>query len=446
MLELRQDELHSAFGDPVLGSIGFLNEIMSRYPDAISFAPGAPHLTFLDDLDVARHVDTWIAHQVARRALSREQARRLLYEYGPSRGLINELVADALRRDHGIDAGPDAVVVTVGAQEAMLLTLHALCARPGDLLAVVDPCFVGMRGAARLLNVGVVCVDETEDGVDVDALRTQCRAARSRGERIRALYVSPDYSNPSGSLTTLAARRRLLALAEQEDLLLLEDGAYGFTAPPGEEIPPLKALDTEGRVVHLGTFAKVCLPGTRVGYVVADQVIRTGDGGRRLLADELAVSKSMVTVNTSPICQAVVGGMLLEHGGSLKALAQRKSELYRRNLALLLDALERHLSPGAGKPPGVSWSRPAGGFFVTMRLPVSADAALLETSASDHGVLWTPMSPFYASGKGDNELRLSCSYLEPDRIEEGVARLAVFLRKEVASRRPSGTGPAPPCR
>ncbi|MFE7754013.1 PLP-dependent aminotransferase family protein [Streptomyces sp. NPDC057418] len=446
MLELQQSDLHSAFGDPVLGSISFLNEIMSRYPDAISFAPGAPHLAFLDDLDVARHVDTWIAHQVAERALSREQARSLLYEYGPSRGLINELVADALRRDHGIEAGPDAVVVTVGAQEAMLLTLHALCARPGDLLAVVDPCFVGIRGAARLLNVPVVCVDEAEDGVDVDALRAQCRAARSQGGRIRALYVSPDYSNPSGSLTSLTARRRLLALAEQEDLLLLEDGAYGFTAPPGEEIPPLKALDTEGRVVYLGTFAKVCLPGTRVGYVVADQAIRTDDGSQRLLADELAVSKSMVTVNTSPICQAVVGGMLLEHGGSLKALAQRKSELYRRNLALLLDALDRHLPPEAGQAPGVSWSRPAGGFFVRMRLPMSADTALLETSASQHGVLWTPMSHFYASGKGDNELRLSCSYLEPDRIEEGTARLAGFLRQEVASGRPSGTGPAPPCR
>ncbi|CAL9329394.1 (S)-3,5-dihydroxyphenylglycine transaminase [Streptomyces sp. enrichment culture] len=446
MFELRQGELHSAFGDPVLGSISFLNEIMSRYPDAISFAPGAPHLAFLDDLDVSRHVGTWIAHQVAERSLSRDQARRLLYEYGPSRGLINELVADALRRDHGIDAGPEAVVVTVGAQEAMLLTVHALCARPGDRLAVVDPCFVGMRGAARLLNVDVVSVDETEDGVDIDALREQCRAARSQGERIRAVYLSPDYSNPSGSLTSLAARRRLLALAEQEDLLLLEDGAYGFTAPPGEEIPPLKALDTEGRVVHLGTFAKVCLPGARVGYVIADQVIRTGDGGRRLLADELAVSKSMVTVNTSPICQAVVGGMLLEHGGSLKALAQRKSELYRRNLALLLDALDRHLSPDAGLPPGVSWSRPAGGFFVRMRLPVPADAALLEIAASEHGILWTPMSQFYASGRGDNELRLSCSYLEPDRIEEGVARLAGFLRKEAASGRPSGTRPGPPCR
>ncbi|MEU5716253.1 PLP-dependent aminotransferase family protein [Streptomyces sp. NPDC020403] len=446
MLELRQSDLHGAFGDPVLGSISFLNEIMSRYPDAISFAPGAPHLAFLDDLDVARHVDTWVAHQVAERSLSREQARSLLYEYGPSRGLINELVADALRRDHGIEAGADAVVVTVGAQEAMVLTLHALCSRPGDLLAVVDPCFVGMRGAARLLDVPVVCVDEAEDGVDVDALRAQCRAARSRGGRIRALYISPDYSNPSGSLTSLAARRRLLDLAGQEDLLLLEDGAYGFTAPPGQEIPPLKALDAEGRVVYLGTFAKVCLPGTRVGYVVADQVIRTGDGSRRLLADELAVSKSMVTVNTSPICQAVVGGMLLEHGGSLKALAQRKSELYRRNLALLLDALDRHLPPESGPAPGVSWSRPAGGFFVRMRLPVPADTALLETSASEHGVLWTPMSHFYASGKGDNELRLSCSYLEPDRIEEGTARLAGFLRKEVASGRPGGAGTAPPCR
>ncbi|MFB7274192.1 PLP-dependent aminotransferase family protein [Streptomyces sp. NPDC056244] len=445
MLELERDTLHASLGDPVLGSISFLNEIMAQFPDAISFAPGAPNLTFLDEFDVAHHVDKWLVHAAAQRSLSAEQARRLLYEYGPSRGLINDLVAEALHRDHSIEVGPEAVVITVGAQEAMILSLHALCGREGDLLAVVDPCFVGIRGAARLLDIGVVAVDEAGDGIDFEGLQAQCRAARSRGERIRVLYVAPDYSNPSGSLMSLAARRRLLDLAERENLLLLEDGAYGFTAAPGMGLPPLKALDRDGRVVHLGTFAKVCLPGARVGYVVADQLIRTGDGSRRLLADELAVSKSVVTVNTSPICQALIGGMLLEHGGSLTALAHRKSELYQANLSLLLDALDRHLSPETEPPPGVTWSRPAGGFFVRMRLPVPADAALLATSASEYGVLWTPMSQFYGSGKGDNELRLSCSYLDADRIEEGVARLAGFLRHEVAPGPASGTRHGRPC-
>ncbi|GDY51935.1 hypothetical protein SVIO_025580 [Streptomyces violaceusniger] len=194
-------------------------------------------------------------------------------------------------------------------------------------------------------------------------------------------------------------------------------------------MPGLKALDTGRRVIHLGTFAKVGFPGARVGYAVADQRVRHA-GGERLLAEELADLKTMVTVNTSPLSQAVVGGLLLDHGRSLTALARRKADRYRRNLACLADALERHL---ADAPAGVTWNRPAGGFFVRVNLPVRADAALLEVSARDYGVLWTPMSQFFLTGRGDRQIRLSCSYLEPDRIETGVRRLATFLRKETGT-------------
>jgi (S)-3,5-dihydroxyphenylglycine transaminase len=190
----------------------------------------------------------------------------------------------------------------------------------------------------------------------------------------------------------------------------------------------LKALDTEGRVIHIGTFAKICFPGARVGYVVADQRVGAGE---RLLADELARLKSMVTVNTSPLSQAVIGGMLLEHGGSLAGLSARKSEFYRRSLSHLLAALDRHLPDGL--PAGISWNRPEGGFFVRVRLPVPADLDLLETSSARYGVLWTPMAPFFLDSAGDFQLRLSCSYLDPDTIEEGVRRLADFLKKEIES-------------
>jgi (S)-3,5-dihydroxyphenylglycine transaminase len=424
---LDRDALHPALQDPVLSSISFLNDIMSRYPDAISFAPGAPHLSFLADFDVARYVDRYVDHLCRERGHTPDQARALLYEYGPSRGLINELVATALRLDHGVTVSPDAVVITVGAQEAMLLALRALCRPAVDLIAVVEPCFVGVLGAARLLDIGVVAISETGDGIDLDQLETACRAARANGQRIRALYIAPDFSNPSGSILNIDARRRLLDLADREEFLLLEDNAYGFTAS-GEQLPTLKALDTDARVIYLGTFAKVCLPGARVGFVVADQIVRAADRPERLLADEITAIKSMVTVNTSPICQAIIGGMLLEHNGSLAALGHEKATLYRRNLALLLNELDQELSQGSGLPTGVSWNRPAGGFFVRMRLPVRADLALLELSASTYGVLWTPMSYFHLGSTGDNDLRLSCSYLDPEQIEEGISRLGGFLR------------------
>ncbi|MGW6744971.1 aminotransferase-like domain-containing protein [Streptomyces sp. NPDC055025] len=441
---LRRDALHGSLGSPAMGSINFLNEVMGRFPDAISFAPGAPHTSFFAEIDTARHTARYLRHLEEERGLGREQAERLLYQYGPSRGLINALVADALRTDQGIDVPPESLVITVGCQEAMLLALRALVASPADLVAVVNPCFVGLSGAASVLGVDLVPVDDTEEdtggtggagggtggtegGIDFAQLDEVCRAARRAGRRIRALYAAPDFSNPSGGFMSLEARHRLLAVAEREDFLVLEDNAYAFTAEQPGALPPLKALPGGERVVHLGTFAKVCMPGARVGYVVADQPVRDASGRTGLLADELATLKSMVTVNTSPLSQAVIGGILLEHGGSLASVVRAKAELYQRNLRLLLDALDRGLGPGTGAPAGVSWNRPRGGFFVRVRLPVAADERLLERSAREFGVLWTPMSHFYLGDGGDRQLRLACSYLDPDTIEEGVVRLTRFL-------------------
>ncbi|WP_327132141.1 PLP-dependent aminotransferase family protein [Streptomyces sp. NBC_01343] len=430
MVLLSPSRLHDCLQDPVLGSIGFLNEVMGRFPDAISFAPGAPHPDTLPDPDLQHYTDRFLRH-LTERGASTEQARRMLFEYGPSSGVINDIVCEALRRDQGIETSPQDLVVTVGAQEGMLLVLRALFGSASDVLAVADPCFVGITGAARVLGVDVVPVAEAERGIDLEGLEDACRSARRAGRAVRALYVAPDFSNPGGGRMPLACRHRLLELAEREDFILLEDNAYGFTAATGSELPSLKALDTARRVVHIGTFAKVAFPGARVGYVVADQRVGLPGGATRPLAAELATLKTMVTVNTSPLSQAVIGGMLLEHGSSLARLGREKAELYQRNLSTLAHTLDRHLTGTA--PEGVHWNRPEGGFFLRVHLPVRVDAALLEVSAAEYGVLWTPMEQFYVGGAGDRQIRLSCSYLDPREIEEGVRRLAAFLTKEIGT-------------
>jgi (S)-3,5-dihydroxyphenylglycine transaminase len=427
MVRLSRSELHSSVDDPVLGSMSFLNGIMSRYPDAISFAPGAPYSGFFADLDVQRYTDRYLDYLVDVEQHTAAKARRMLYEYGPSRGLINGIVCEALRRGDGITASPSATVITAGAQEALFLALRVLFPTGGqNVLAVTNPCYMGIVGAARILDIPIVPVAEVADGIDVDSLEASCIAARDRGQRIRACYVATDFANPGGSRMSRTGRQRLLDLAARADFLILEDSPYGFTVAEGDELPSLKALDTAGRVIHIGTFAKVCFPGARVGYVIAEQPV--GDGGRTL-ADEIAALKSMVTVNTSPLGQAAVGGFLLEHGGALADANRRKADHYRRSLTCLIDALDRHLGTGGQSP--VSWNRPVGGFFVRMQIPVVADLALLDISAAKYGVLWTPMSLFYLDGSGDCQIRLSCSYIDTTQIESGVERLAAFLKKEI---------------
>jgi (S)-3,5-dihydroxyphenylglycine transaminase len=282
----------------------------------------------------------------------------------------------------------------------------------------------------------VLPVASGEAGVDLDDLLDQVQGARAAGLRPRALYVMPDFANPSGVSMPEKTRRTLLALAREEDFLLLEDNPYGLFHG-GERVPTCKALDEHRRVVYLGSFAKTVLPGARVGYVVADQTVTDQDGSVGLLADELSKIKSMLTVNTPALAQAVVGGKLLEHGCSLVRANEETRTIYAANRARLVEGLAARF--GAGSP--VTWNVPAGGFFVVVTVPFPVDDALLARSARDYGVLWTPMHHFYdADGHGRNglrSLRLSCSVLTPEEIDTGLDRLSRFITDEMTKKRHS---------
>lgn len=431
-VDLRLTDLHAALVDPALTSMNFLNEVSARYPAAISLAAGRPYEEFFEIESVHRYIDRFCQHLADDLGLAPEQVRRTLLQYGRTKGIVHHLVARHLAVDEDITVDPESIVVTVGCQEAMFLVLRALRADPRDVLLAVAPTYVGLTGAARLVDLPVLPVASGPSGIDLDDLTTQVRRARAAGRRPRACYVMPDFANPSGASLDLPTRRELLAVAEAEEILLLEDNPYGlFHLATGARPPTLKALDEHRRVVYLGTFAKTALPGARVGYVVADQRVAGHDGVLGTFADELAKIKSMVTVNTSPIAQAVVGGRLLEFDGSLVRANERETAAYRHNLRQALDGLAKRFPPDDPVGRRVSWTAPAGGFFVVVTLPVAADDALLQRSAHRHGVLWTPMHHFYDGATPVRSLRLSVSAVTPTQLEEGLDRFAALIRAEL---------------
>lgn len=424
-LPLTRASLHPSLSDPDLDSMAFLNEIADRYPDAVSFAPGRPYDGFFEVEDVFAAVRTYL-DSLAASGRSEQAVRSILYQYGSSAGIIRELIAQTLRLDEDIEAAPESIVVTVGAQEAMLLVLRALFADPRDVLLVSTPCYVGIVGAAKLLGLRIATVAERPvGGLHPEDVVRAIELQRRKGLRPRALYVIPDHANPSGNTIDLATRQALLDVAARHSVLLLEDSPYRLVSP-GERLPTLKALDREQVVIHIGSFAKSMFPGARVGYVVADQPV-----DYRLLADDLARIKSMVTVNTSPLSQAAVAGTLIACGGRLAELNTRAAAYYGENLAALLDTLAEHF-PDTSAGSGPKWNRPQGGFFLTLDVPFRADDAALDRSASEFGVLWTPMAYFYPGGGGERQMRLSFSGLTPARIREGVGRLAEFIAAESA--------------
>ncbi|WP_413775558.1 PLP-dependent aminotransferase family protein [Micromonospora sp. RTGN7] len=426
-VDLDVADLHPAVDDPALNSMNFLNEVAQRYPAAVSLAAGRPYEEFFDVDDLHRHLETFRAYLADDLGQSPEQVRRTLLQYGRTKGIIHDLVARNLAVDEQITVDPESIVVTVGCQEAMLLVLRALRAGPRDVLLALAPTYVGLTGAARLVDLPVRPVAAGPGGIDLADLRAQIRQARDEGLRPRACYVMPDFANPSGTSIGLADRRRLLDLAAAEDLLLIEDNPYGlFPVDDAERVPTLKALDTGRRVVYLGSFAKTVLPGARVGYVLADQRVRDSDGTVGPLADQLAKIKSMITVNTSAIAQAVVGGALLAHGCSLVAANTRQRAAYARNLRHLVAGLQRRFPA----PSPVRWSVPAGGFFAVLTVPFPVDDAVLRRSAQEYGVLWTPMAHFYDDTAPVAALRLSISAVTCEQIDVGLDRLAALIADE----------------
>lgn len=423
--QLAEEELHGSVSDPVLGTMNFLNEITSRYPAAISFAPGRPYDGFWDPEQLFTHIRRYVDH-LAETGSSPGQIRDALFQYGPTAGQIRDLITSWLHKDEGIDVPPESIVVTVGCQEAMLIAVRALIADPDDVLLISTPCYVGITGAARLLDVTTVPVEEREDGLHSADLAAAVDAVLASGRRPRACYVVPDQSNPSGNTMPEQTRREILELAARHDFLILEDSPYRLVSPV-PRAPTLKALDRERRVVYLGSFSKTAFPGARLGFAVADQVVTGAAGDTRLLASELAKIKSMVTVNTPSLSQAAIAGMLLASQGRLSELNRGTTAYYRAAMSSVLRLLDQHFPAARRADLGVRWNEPSGGFFLTVRVPFAADEVALRRSAQEFGVIWTPMSYFYPYGGGQYAIRLSISYLTEAERVEGVSRLARFI-------------------
>jgi (S)-3,5-dihydroxyphenylglycine transaminase len=421
VVELVRESLHTSVTDPVAASMNFLNEVASRFPAAISLAAGRPFDEFYAVQDAERYLSAYVGHLRAD-GMDEARVRQAILQYGRTNGQLGAMIARMLELDEDIHVPAESIMVTAGCQEAMIIALRGLCAGPQDVVLAAEPCYVGFTGAARVLGIDVIPVPETDQGLRPETVIRVAREVRASGRRPRALYVVSNFANPSGVSLSAGVRRELIEAAAQADLLILEDDPYGLFGLDDEPIPVLKSLDTEQRVIYLGSFAKSVFPGARVGFLVADQTVVSAAGHRTLLADELSTVKSMVTVNTSPIAQAVIGGVLVSCGYSLRAANTEKIAFYRRNLRALLAALDRHFSD-----PVISWNSPSGGFFAVLNVPVCADEKLLELSARDYGVLWTPMSFFYTAGGGSHAIRLSCSALPTSQIDEGVRRLAALI-------------------
>src|SRR5262245_50710933 len=229
--------------------MNFLNEVAADYPEAISFASGRPAEQFFE-------VDAWWEaparfqrYYAEQMGIAAGEAGRLIMQYGRTAGVINTLIAEQLGNDEGVRCRPGQVVVTAGCQEAMALCIQVLCSAPGDVLLVRNPTYIGATGAADLFGVEVVPLNSGAEDALCDELREVATRLAATGRRARALYLIPEFDNPTGRVMTARCRSRVIALCAEAGIAVLEDNPYGMFRFEGESVPTMWTLDREGVVI-----------------------------------------------------------------------------------------------------------------------------------------------------------------------------------------------------
>ncbi len=383
ILEAAGHDPHGSFVDETIG-------IVARHGgDIVSFAVGSPAP---EALALAR-VEELVAD-----VLSRDGVRALNYGMTEGEPELREIIADEARR-RGVDARAGDVIVTAGALQAIDLVCRVFL-RPGDLVVAESPGFANALSAFRNHGARVLEVSADEHGIDVAAA---ARAIRASGERPKLFFIVPNFQNPTGA--TLAEDRRdaLLALAASVGAIVVEDDPYGRLRYRGADLRPLAARSRE-RVVHLGSFSKVFLPGIRVGWAIADPLTV-----RRMAAAKQTMDSSTSTLGQRLVVAFYRRGQVAEHIAALRALYAEKQAAARA-------ALEREF---AGT--GAHWNDPEGGFYLWLETRVDS-RALLEAGLEE-GVAFVPGDAFTTTAGFRQALRFSYCAPTPDRIAEGVTRL-----------------------
>ena len=378
-------------------------------PEVVSLAGGMP---YVQALPVDMLADTAV------RILHERGAQALQYGSGQGDVTLREQILEVIA-EVGVSAHPDDIVVTTGSQMALDLVTRVFC-DPGDVVLVEAPSYVGALGVFRAYECDVVHVAMDDEGLVPSALSEAIDAARRAGKRVKLIYTIPSFHNPAGVTQGPARRAEILAIAQSAGIALLEDDPYGLLGFEGEPPRAIRADDADG-VIYLGSFSKTIASGLRVGWAVAPHGVRE----KLVLAAEAAV------LCPSNYAQLTVSEYLATQ--PWREQIKTFQEVYRERRDALLESLQ------AMMPEGTTWTIPAGGFYSWLTLPHGLDATAMLPRAVANLVAYVPGTGFYVDGQGRQNLRLSYCYPEPDRIREGVRRLAAVIEDELELAQTFGT-------
>jgi 2-aminoadipate transaminase len=387
---------------------------LTERPDVISLAGGLPDTsTFAPELYARLMAD--VAAESTARAL----------QYGPTEGMAATVgcIVEVMAAE-GTIVDPAEVIVTTGGQQVIDLVCKTLI-DPGDVIVTEAPTYPGAIPTFSAYQADVEQIDIDADGMPIDALESTLDRLQAQGRRPKFIYTIPNFQNPGGVTMSLARRRRLIEVARERELLVLEDNPYGLLRYEGEPLPTLYSLDAAavGRggasdlVIYLGTFSKILSPGLRLGWAVAP----------RPVLEKLNLGKQGSDLCSSPVTQMFVAAYFAEPGTEAPLpgpawveYVERLKNLYRRRRDVMLESLEEHFGGRA------SWTRPEGGLFIWATLDDDVDTT--DLLARSEGVAFVPGRAAYMDGRrGSSSMRLNFAGVPDDHIREGIRRVGRIM-------------------
>jgi 2-aminoadipate transaminase len=323
-------------------------------------------------------------------------------QYGISEGYtpLRERTRERILKNHGVGSGPDDLIITSGGQQVIELAAKSLL-NEGDTVICEDPSFIGALNALRSYGVKLFGVPCGAGGMDMDILEQTL--IDHPGAKM--IYTIPTFQNPTGEVMPLRSRKRLLELASRYNVTVLEDDPYRDLRYDGEDVPAVKSMDTEGRVVYAGSFSKIIAPGIRLGFALAPAA----------LISKMTAAKQVSDVHSNLFFQVLVERYMARY--DLDAHIARCRELYRARRDAMGIALKQYL-------PGAGWHLPEGGLFLWVNLPDGADGTEFCRRAKEKKVMAVPGSAFLCEEGGfSSSIRLNFSLPSVEQIKTGVARL-----------------------
>ncbi|HWF72547.1 MAG TPA: PLP-dependent aminotransferase family protein [Solirubrobacteraceae bacterium] len=376
---------------------------LTEREDVISLAGGLPDTSTFPPDSYASLMRTVAADSCAR-----------ALQYAPTEGLalVKGCIADVMRAE-GMEIDPAEVLVTTGGQQVIDLVCKTLI-DPGDVIVAEAPTYPGAVPTFCAYQADVVQVRMDRDGMCVDELELTLDELERTGRRPKFIYTVPNFHNPAGVTLSLERRRALVRIAQERELLVLEDNPYGLLRYESDPLPTLLSLDGGNYVIYASTFSKILSPGMRLGWTLAP----------RPVLEKMNIGKQASDLCSSSLSQYFVAAYF--QSGPWHEYVRSLIEIYRRRRDVMLDALAEHY------PREAEWTHPHGGLFIWATLPDYIDTTDLLARALEQRVAFVPGRAAYLDGRGGSSMRLNFSGVDENDIREGIRRIGEVVREQVA--------------